>query len=360
MHDNEYLEDNTLVGLGDQNGPAWWKRTGLDSKGEPNHYPGPVPVEDIRRRLLYWQPVIAEVHVKADILSADGVTSLDIHDDSRLAVVHPETGRILGMHKSGYKVHDYDEWCIRNVETVVDSTANDGSLVVAGAGMLKWGALFWVQFQLNQTREVAGVKYRPFITAFTSLDGSLASTYTRGSQVVVCDNTLSSALGQAKTSGHIARRKHTKHSLANIDEVRQKLDIIFEVDEAFKHQLEVLTNTTVSESEWSAFVQAHMPIKDDAKGSALGRAEARRERLTSLWNADERVTPWKGTAFGVIQAVNTFTHHMSRVVTSNGLNRGHANTLRMVEGGHDALDKATLDTLNSVFAAKRRKQITFA
>ncbi len=38
-------------------------------------------------------------------------------------------------------------------------------------------------------------------------------------------------------------------------------------------------------------------------------AENRREVLQRLYRHDERVAPWAGTAWGVVQAVNTMTHH---------------------------------------------------
>ena len=44
---------------------------------------------------------------------------------------------------------------------------------------------------MADTLNAAGVEFRPFLTATTSLDGSIATTYQTGAQVAVCDNTLS-------------------------------------------------------------------------------------------------------------------------------------------------------------------------
>jgi hypothetical protein len=76
-------------------------------------------------------------------------------------------------------------------------------------------------------------------------------------------------------------------------------------------------------------------------------AENRRETLTRLWNHDSRVSPWQGTAWGVMQAVNTYTHHEGVV---RGAPRAERNMLRAVTGGVDQLDAGTVATLNKVLA----------
>src|SRR5690606_39534001 len=100
----------------------------------------------------------------------------------------------------------------------------DADVAIGSAGLLRVGAVAWVHVEMEDTLEVEGVKYRPFLTAATSLDGSLASTYQTGSQVVVCDNTLSVALGQ--DIEHRFKIRHSAHSLNRIGEVRDALRIV--------------------------------------------------------------------------------------------------------------------------------------
>src|SRR5690606_11655245 len=49
----QHLNTNTLIGNTTQRGTAWHYRADLQG-GEPNHYAGPIPVEDVRRRLFDW------------------------------------------------------------------------------------------------------------------------------------------------------------------------------------------------------------------------------------------------------------------------------------------------------------------
>ena len=48
---------------------------------------------------------------------------------------------------------------------------------------LRGGAVAWVQVKMADTLSVAGVEFRPFLTATTSMDGSIATTYQIGAQV---------------------------------------------------------------------------------------------------------------------------------------------------------------------------------
>ena len=73
-----------------------------------------------------------------------------------------------------------------------------------------------------------------------------------------------------------------------------------------------------------------------------------REALTSQYRHDNRVAPWAGTAFGVVQAVNTYEQHVKNV---KGADRAERNMDKMVRGEFDKLDTTTLDQLNLVLAA---------
>ena len=108
-----HLNTQTLIGYTSKRGQAWHYRA--DQQGaEPNHYEHAVPVADVRRRLFCWSPV--EADIQAVTMDPDGVTTCT--DPTRKAIVRPDTGAILGVFRTGYKVHDYDQWLITNVEGI--------------------------------------------------------------------------------------------------------------------------------------------------------------------------------------------------------------------------------------------------
>jgi hypothetical protein len=57
------------------------------------------------------------------------------------------------------------------------------------------------------------------------------------------------------------------------------------------------------------------------------------------------VAPWTGTAYGVLQAVNTYEHHHRTV---RGTPRPERNMLRTVRGEFGDLDRATWRVLDAV------------
>jgi Domain of unknown function (DUF932) len=89
-----------------------------------------------------------------------------------------------------------------------------------------------------------------------------------------------------------------------------------------------------------------MPSSRPARPAAPA-IEKKRASLERLWRHDARVSPWKNTAWGVVQAVNTWAHHEQTVRGSTRLER---NMLRAVDGTTWTLDRTTLATLRPVLA----------
>jgi hypothetical protein len=69
--------------------------------------------------------------------------------------------------------------------------------------------------------------------------------------------------------------------------------------------------------------------------------------LAALYRHDDRVSPWAGTAYGVMQAVNTYEHHDSVI---RGAERSQRNMLRTVTGQFGQVDRGSWKTLSSVLA----------
>ena len=328
-----HLNTQTLIGYTSKRGQAWHYRA--DNQGsEPNHYEHAVPVADVRRRLFHWSPV--EADIQAVTIDETGVQTYT--DPTRKAIVRPDTGAILGMFRTGYKVHDYDQWLINNVEGILDADLHIGS-----AGLLRGGAVAWVQVEMPATLTAAGVEFRPFLTATTSLDGSIATTYQTGAQVVVCDNTLSAALNTADTRVKV---RHSRNSLSKLSQVRDALGIVHQVADDFAAQVEQLTNQPVTEAQWTRFLAAYCATDDTkARKRALTTRNLQAKRMDRLWHHDQRVTPWRGTAYGVLAAANTYAHHLAPV---RGASRADRNAERLVTGKVHDLDRHTLQVLATV------------
>src|SRR5215212_6500999 len=73
---HEWLNTNTLIGFTEKRGHAWHYRA-EDQGAESNHYVGPVPVEDVRRRLFPWHAIEGTVSSTVTLPSGLVVTITD-------------------------------------------------------------------------------------------------------------------------------------------------------------------------------------------------------------------------------------------------------------------------------------------
>lgn len=334
-----WLNQNTLIGQTNKRGHAWHYKA--DAQGdEPNHYPGFIPVEDVRRRLFPWHAIEAQI---ATAITADGVINFDAETTGGFKLIcRDDTGFILGVPKQGWQPHQYDEWLLNEVALILDDDLGIGS-----AGLLKQGRVAFVSVEVpDNITTPSGVTFRPNLLCATAFDGSLSTTYKRCVTNVVCDNTMAAGLGE---KGQVFKVRHTKNSAVKLNEAREALAIVHTIAEDFEAEVEQLTNTTVSEKQWSAFLDSLVPLKDE-KGAKTGRsltlATNKRQGIQNLWENDLRVAPWRGTAWGVVQAVNTAEHH---VWNAKG-DRVERNLLKSVSGDFDSLDASTVATLAPVLA----------
>lgn len=334
-----WLNNFTLVGFTDKRGKAWHYRES-DQGAEPNHYTGEIPVEDVHRRLFGWEPMIGDVTSRA--LNEDGV--FEIVDPERKAIIRPpralgveDEGAIMGVFKSGYQPHSYKAWLLDEVASILDDDLKIGS-----AGLLAKGAQAWVQVEVPENMETPeGIVFRPNLLATTSFDGSLATTYKRTVTNVVCDNTMRAGLSE---KGQEFKIRHTRNSGVRLIEARDALAIVHTVADDFMAEVASLTSVKVSDGDWRKFLDEIAPM-DDKEGRALTMATNKRDALTSMWNHDERVAPWKGTAWGVMQAMNTYAHHGQIV---RGVSRAERNMSNAVKGAFDKLDAETRSTILAI------------
>jgi phage/plasmid-like protein (TIGR03299 family) len=346
LHD---LNSQTLIGFTDKRGNAWHYRADLQN-GEPNHYTGAVPVEDVRRRLFAWQAVSRRIAVEVPAndetmthLDETGLPARWTAIDDRQAICRSDetTGNVLGVFASGYAMHQYDQWLLDTVANLLDDT-----LSISSAGLLKGGAIAWVEVSVPDTITTPeGVDFRPNLLATTSFDGSTATTYKRTITATVCDNTRDLALAEP---GQQHKIKHTAGSRAQLAPAREALHLIHDLGDQFSAEVARLCQTPVTAPQWEAFLnRAVPPPATDAAPRSRTMALTKRETMRELYRADPRVAPWKGTAYGVLQAVNTYEHHHRTV---RGTQRAERNMLRTVRGEFGDIDRSTWRVLDAVLS----------
>lgn len=332
-----WLNNNTLIGFGRKA----WHFSQNEQGAEPNHYDGAIPVEDVRRRLFGWEAIPVELSYQFGGVARPA--------SAKLGYAHSVTGDLLGVHSRKYAAHQFQDSLLGGVVKILGN-----GLGIESAGLLAKGAVGWVSVSLPDTSTVqlgegANVEYLTRLLAFGSHNGTFPTSYKLVNTLVVCDNTLAMATGEKGNPQYKIR--HTANSAVRVEDAHQALGLIVAGQDAFSEEIAKLVETSVSDAQWSTFVQRLAPISAElaaaGKGKALTIAENKRERLTQLWNADPRVTPWKGTAFGALQAANTWQHWDAIV---RGAERQERNTMAQLDGSWEKFDADTLATLQAVLA----------
>jgi phage/plasmid-like protein (TIGR03299 family) len=348
-----HLNTNTLIGNTDHRGTAWHYRA--EHQGtESNHYPGPIPLTDVQRRLFHWRAESRRVAVEvpADLatmthLGQDGTPARWEGIEDRQAICRSDRrdGSIMGIFSDGYAMHQYREWLLTTVANILDD-----DLAISSAGLLRDGAVAWVEVSVPESITTPeGVSFRPNLLATTSFDGSIATTFKRTVTDTVCDNTRELALSE---KGQAYKVKHSRYSNLRITETREALAMIHTLADEFAAEIAQLCATPVSTDQWDRFLDRHVPRIDATTGLPVtGRARSlsdkKRDVLNRLYTHDQRVAPWAGTAHGVLQAVNTYEHHEG---TIRGADRAERNMLRTVTGEFGTLDRSAWAALSSVLA----------
>ncbi len=342
----EWLNTMTLIGFSGKRGKFWHYRESMQG-GEPNHYEGAVPVEDIKRRLFNFQLEESPLYIIVPCAIEEATTVLGDNTPAKMVVVEDrkairasDSSDVLGIFKGGYKPSQYTRALLDDVQAVAGNGAE-----FASAGLLQARAVAWVQLEAAETLTVCGASYRPFLMAVDSCNGAFARSWSTGNSVTGCDNTMVNNLLNALG---VFKLKHTKHAKFNAETVRDALGILESVGAEFAEAVEALASWEVSDAEWAKFLDEVCKFDADAKTTRSQTiAQNKRDDLRNLWENDERVNPWKGTAFGVLQAHNTWSQHIQTV---RGSNRADRNTLNFISGATEKADSDTLKILELVCA----------
>lgn len=346
----DYLRSHTRVGDVEVNGLPWTARAlGLelpaaykdtDSNGNKWLYKGAVPLKAARELFSDYEVVshpLAFVRPMqpwddpAMVVEFDGQKYAVVTDDTRQIVADAKTDKVHFVPKDGYQIHPFSETLIDRTARIVGESSGD--LHIDAIGVLADGAEGWVSISTGKLLSTPqGVDYYPHILAAGSHNGTLSSTLGACVTLAVCDNTRAAALGEMSGNDTRSKIKHTRMSNARLakaeDEARQALGLLETANDTFTAELAKLCETTVTDRQWQSFIETLAPIEDGMTKNAITRAESFREQVTELYRADNRAASWNGTAFGALQAVNTFdlwergirgegADHYSRMIREN-------------------------------------------
>lgn len=261
---------------------------------------------EVQKRKLFW-----EVPPKAG--APDVYVTQEVHN--RVALVRDEDEKLLAVVSPEYKV-------LQNSSAFAwfDPIVQAGQATYETAGVMCEGRKIWIMARLNKQIVVSGDEYKQYMLLTNGHDGVTGVTLSPVNTRVVCNNTMRIALGEGNTqwfthTGDMAmklERAKEAYNLAQVNLAEHNAILekfaVTKVDDAQVDKLlnsvlqieaQVLTEQEIEDGEvMTSGTKYQLAMKD----CILGLAE----------NADGGLsTRFKGTAYGVFNAVTEFVDHKS-------------------------------------------------
>lgn len=259
---------------------------------------------------------------------------VDVKDRFATVRKHPknDTYDALGVVGDRYEI-------IQNHEAfkILDDIVDQSGAVFETAGAIKNGKRVFVSMELPQhiqfnNGDTAGLH----LLATNSHDGKTACQIAVTPVRVVCQNTLTMALGSARSSFSI---RHTKNADRRIEQARQALNLTFTYVDAFQMEVDELIATEYSNSDFFKYIERVFPLENVDNSLSVKNDTERKSVLMNLWKSPTQENS-ANTAWGayntIVEYVDWFQNTKSdkvraeRVIASHALQRVKNKALALI------------------------------
>lgn len=243
-----------------------------------------------------------------------------IHVPGKKVLSRSDNGFALGVVSDSYQVVQPGD-VLEFYRDMVDSMG----FKIETAGSLRDGRRVWALARTGEEMVLPGDdKVDGFVLLATSYDGTMATVATRTSVRVVCNNTLSFAVGE---DGSRADVKITHGAAFDAMQVKALLGIGEEDDQwnRFKEQALQLSDRKVSKKEAITFMMDTMYPHAEEEGVDISTRAVERN-INMMMNIYENgvgqdTASANGTAWGLLNAVTRYVDHEKRARSnSNRMN----------------------------------------
>jgi phage/plasmid-like protein (TIGR03299 family) len=222
------------------------------------------------------------------------------------AISRGDTSAVLSIMKDSYHP-------IQNAEAFefFDSVVGDGQAVYDTAGALHGGRRVWIMARLPKALFIEGDQLERNILLSTSHDGTSTMKLMQVTTRVVCQNTLTVALGHASNTVSILHRANYKDRVA---EAQRALKISYGYFDQLGELIKSLAKAPMGRSEMSAFTRELLPTEE---GEKAPRSEKARGQIDDLFRRG--IGNSGRTKYDALNAVTEYVdHHRTYGKTSQG------------------------------------------
>lgn len=250
---------------------------------------------------LTWQ--VRTQHVYIRDMRATGTRSA-VEVPGALATVRSDTSAVLGLVTPRYEI-------IQNLEAFQTLENAIGDLAMwHTAGSLEGGKRIWALAEIPGEFKVAGQSHRRFVLCALGHDGEHSGMFLATDVTVVCNNTLTQAIGNGKSGFTVTHRGDVKAKLASVTE---SFKATFQTFEQMKATQEKLADVRVSHDESVDFVRTVLldgRTNEDGTPANLGpRDQSCLDQIIHLSEHGKGSEVWGGTALGILQGTTDYVDH---------------------------------------------------
>lgn len=259
-----------------------------------------------------------------------------------VANVRTDTGAVLGVVGTGYTVFQN-----RDAFDFMDALVSDRLAMYETAGSLKGGRQVWMMARIPaELRATDSDVVLPYALLSNSHDGSRALRVIPTAVRVVCQNTLTLALGRNGGQGVVIR--HCESLGERITEARQALGIVTERLKQHETELQLLASRMMTSVERASFFETVVA------GTAL--QEKGRKQLLDTFNANldhetNNVPGIRDSAWAAYNAVSWYADHQAKALGKTDTAKAESRLASMWFGTSSGLKQRAFDAALQLVSA---------
>lgn len=293
--------------------------------------------EALRTAQLDWQVIKTDKPVGCLVPTKEGTGAemITFEDKFMTYRYHPKHGKAESLGVVGNRYTP-----VQNLEafSFLNYVADESGAVFETAGSMNNGRKVFMTMKMPEGLQIGGQDAIDlYLMAWNTHDGTSAFNVLVTPIRVVCQNTLSIAIRNAKSSYSL---RHTPNVSGKIQAAREALGITFKYTEEFEKMAESLISQDMTDKEFARLVEKVFPLDEESQ-RAKTMAENARDIVLGLWKAPTQAnianTKWA--------AYNAFTEYSDWASPLRGKNQETLRAERIITGAGDRFKNKVLALL---------------
>lgn len=300
-------------------GKTPWHRLGQEASGLMTS------AEALQMARLDWKVRKEQVFVKFDneelVPVPNTFATVRGQQEGNGSIILTKSGKTVGPQYTIFQNQDAFQF--------IDELINSNEATIEVAGALDEGQRVWVLARLPKDMKIGNNdKVIPYILISNSHDGSGSIKILPTPVRVVCNNTLTMALGRNVKNKFILR--HTKNAPEKVEKARKVLQLVHISMEQWEKDANRLKEVLMTPEEMSEYFEYSLGLVRDEEGEMSTRAKNILEEVNKCVNhSTNRVEGMEGTAWAAYNALTYYVDHIGTIDSSGFTNNNKVQSALM-------------------------------